>query len=93
MIDMKSKPDTIPLDKTDPEETVVPEDDLYRYLYQPGEKHWNQKRRATDFIWSKNTYRLDRIAQEPGNRVLYYFQDGPDRAIVCEELMHISEDM
>ena len=39
MIDMRSKPDTIPLDKTDPEETVVPEDDLYRYLYQPGEKH------------------------------------------------------
>ena len=93
MIDMKPKPDTISLDKTDPEETVVPEDDLYRYLYQPGEQHGNQKRRATDFIWSKNTYRLDQIAQEPGNRVLYYFQDGPDRAIVCEELMHISEDM
>ena len=93
MIDMKPKPDTIPLDKTDPEETVVPEDDLYRYLYQPGEQHGNQKRRATDFTWSKNTYRLDRIAQEPGNRVFYYFQDEPDRAIACEELMHISEDM
>ena len=41
---------------------------------------------------SKYTYRLDRIVQEPGNRVLYYLQDGPNRAFVCEELMHISED-
>ena len=44
-----------------------------------------------DFIWSKNTYRLDRIVLEPGNRVLGYLQDGPDRAFVREELMHVSE--
>ena len=37
-------------------------------------------------------YRLDRIVQDPGNRVLFYLQDGPDRAFVCEELMHVSED-
>ena len=43
-------------------------------------------------MWSKNTYRLDRIVQKPGNRVLYYLQDGSDRAFVSEELMHISED-
>ena len=96
MIGMKSKDaiklDTVPLDKTYPEETVLPKDGLYRYLYQPGEQHGDQKRRATDFIWSKNTYRLDRIVQEPGNRVLYYLQDGPNRAFVREELMHISED-
>ena len=96
MIGMKPKDaiklDTVPLDKTYPEETVLPEDRLYTYLYQPGEQHGDQKRRATDFIWSKNTYRLDRIVQEPGNRVLYYLQDGPDRAFVREELMHISED-
>ena len=84
------KLDTVPLDKTYPEETALPEDGLYRYLYQPGEQHGDQKRRATDFIWSKNTYWLDRIVQEPGNRVLYYLQDGPNRAFVCEELMHIS---
>ena len=92
MIDMKPKDaiklDIAPLDKTYSE----PEDGLYRYLYQPGEQHGDQKRRETDFIWSKNTYRLDRIVQEPGNRVLYYLQDGPDRAFVREELMHISED-
>ena len=47
---------TVPLDKTYPKETVLTEDGLYRYLYQPGEQHGYQKRRATDFIWSKNMY-------------------------------------
>ena len=47
---------TVPLDKTYPEETVIPKDGLYRYLYQPGEQDGDQKRRATDLIWSKNTY-------------------------------------
>ena len=49
------KLDTILLDKTYPEETVLPEDGLYRYLYQPVEQHGDQKGRTTDFIWSKNT--------------------------------------
>ena len=44
---------TVKLDKTYPEENMVSEDGLYRYLYQPGEQHGYQKRRATDFIWSK----------------------------------------
>ena len=60
MIDMKTKDaiklDTVPLDKTYPEETVLLEDGLYRYLYQPGKQHGDQKRWATDLIWSKNTY-------------------------------------
>ena len=96
MIDMKPKDaiklDTVQLDKTYPEENVLSEDGLYRYLYQPGEQHGDQKRRMTNFIWSKNTYRLDRIAQEPGNPVLYYLQGGPDRALVGEELMRIPDD-
>ena len=95
MIDIRPKDaiklDTIPLDKKYPEETVQPDDDLYRYLYQPGEQHGDKKRWETDFIWSKNTYRLDRIVQEPGNCVLYYLQDGPDRAFMREELMHVSK--
>ena len=57
------KLDTVPLDKKNPEETVLPKDGLYRYLYQPGEQHGDQKRWATDLIWSKNMYRLDRIVQ------------------------------
>ena len=96
MIGMKPKDaiklDTVTLNKTYPEETVLPEDEFYRYLYQPGEQHGDQKRRATDLIWSKNTYRLDQIVQEPGNRVLYYLQDEPDTSFVREESMHISED-
>ena len=86
------KLDNVPLDKTYPEETVLPEDGLYRYLYQPGEQHGDQKRRATYLMWSKNTYRLGGIVQEPGNRVLYYLQDGPNRDFVREELMLVSED-
>ena len=85
--------DTVPLDTKYSEETELPEDGLHRYLYQPGEQHGDQKRRATDLIWSKNTYPLDQIVQDPGNRVLYYLQDEPDRAFVREELMHVSEDI
>ena len=96
MIGMKPKDaiklDTVPLNKTYPEETVLSEDGLYRYLYQPGEQRGDQKRRATDLIWSKNMYRLDRIVQEPDTRVLHCLQDGPNRAFVREELIHISED-
>ena len=96
MIGMRTKDaiklDTIPVDKTYPKETVLPEDGLYSYLYQSGEQHGDQKRWATDLIWSKNTLRLDRIVQGRGTRVLYYLQDGPDKAFVREELMHVSED-
>ena len=38
------KLDIVPLDKTYPKETVLPEDGLYRYLYQHGEQHGDQKR-------------------------------------------------
>ena len=43
MIGMKPKDtiklDTVSLDKKYLEETLLPEDGLYRYLYQPGEQH------------------------------------------------------
>ena len=41
-----------------PEEEVLPEDGLYRYLLQPSEEHDDQQCRATDRIWSKGAYRL-----------------------------------
>ena len=47
------KLNTVPLDKTYPKEIVLPEDGLYRYFYQPKEQHGDQKRQATDLIWSK----------------------------------------
>ena len=41
---------TVLLDKTYPEETALPKDGLYRYLYQSGEQNVDQKRQATDLI-------------------------------------------
>ena len=60
MIGMKPK-DAIVLDRVPlvnqenyPEEDKLPEDGLYRYLLQPSD---DQRRRATDRVWSKKTYR------------------------------------
>ena len=98
MIGMKPK-DAIKLDKVPlvkqeayPPEEVLPEDGLYRYLLQPGEEHDDQRRRATDRIWSKASYRLREIVENPGNQVMYYLLNGPERAFVSEELMLIPED-
>ena len=97
MIKMKPK-DAIKLDHVElkvkeiHEKDVLPEDGLYRYLYQPGELEGGQQRRATDMIWSWNTFRLDKIIQDEGERVLYYLRDGPKRSFVREELMLIPEE-
>ena len=61
-----------------PPEEVLPEDGLYQYLLQPGEEHDDQWCRATDRIWSKASYRLREIAENPGNRVMYYLLDRPE---------------
>ena len=84
MIVMKPK-DEIKLDEVPlinresyPPEEVLPEDGLYRYLFQPGEEHNDQQRRATDRILSKSNYRLREIVENPGNRVMYYLLDGTE---------------
>ena len=84
----------VPLIKQEnyPPEDILPEDGLYRYLLQPGEEHDDQRKRATDRIWSKKTYRLREIVEDSGNRVVYYLKDGPERVFVSEELMLIPED-
>ena len=78
MIGMKPK-DAIKLDEVPlatresyPPEEILPEDGLYRYLLQPGEEHDDQRCRATDRIWSKTSYRLREMAENPGNHVMYY---------------------
>ena len=79
--------------KAYPKEEVAPEDGLYRYLYQPGELEGGQQRRATDMIWSWDAHRLDRVVEDPGQRVLYYLAEGaPKRAFVREQLMLIPEN-
>ena len=65
---------------------------MYQYLLQPGEEHDDQRRRVTDRAWSKGTYRLREIVENPGNHVMYYLKVGPERAFVSEELMLIPED-
>ena len=91
MIGMKPK-DAIKLDKVPlvkqenyPPEEALPEDGLYRYLLQPGEEHDDQRRRATDRIWYKASYRLREIVEDPENRVMYFLLNGPERAFVSEE--------
>ena len=98
MIGMKPK-DAIKLNEVPlvaresyPPEEVLPEDGLYRYLLQPGEEHDDQRQRATDRIWSKETYRSRKIVENPGNHVMYYLADGAERTFVSEELMFIPED-
>ena len=70
----------------------MPEDGWYHYLLQPGEEHDDQCKRATDRIWSEMTYRLSEVASSPGNQVMYYLADGPERAFVKRELMLILID-
>ena len=89
---IKLKEVTLVARESYPPEEVLPEDGLYRYLLQPGEEHDDQRHRATDRIWSKGTYRLREIEENPGNRVMYYLSDGPERTFVSEELMLIPED-
>ena len=74
------------------EEKVLSENGWYRNLYQPDEQHDDQRRRATDNIWSENTYKEDRVIEKAGNYVLYYLQDKPDSTFVREDLMHILQD-
>ena len=98
MIGMKPKDaivlDQVPLVKREayPPEEVLPEDGLYHYLLQPSEEHDDQQQRATDRVWSEGTYRLRKIVEYAGNRVMYYLADGMEKAFVSEELMLIPED-
>ena len=70
----------------------MPEDGLYCYLLQPDEEHDDQQCRATDRVWSKGTYRLREVVENPGNHAIYYLLNGPKRAFVSEELMLIPKD-
>ena len=98
MIDLKPK-DAIKLSKVSlikqenyASEGVLLEYGLYRYLLQHGEEHGDQGKRATDRVWSKQTYRISEIKHESNNRVIYYLEGGPKRSFVREELMLIPED-
>ena len=98
MIGMKSKDSIqlgiVKLDKLEKyPENSLPKNGLYRYLYQHGEQHGDQKRQTIGFIWIKRTYKLYRAVEKPGNPVFYYLQDGPGRAMLSENLMNVLDDI
>ena len=70
------------------EEIQLPYNIKVRYLYQPGELEGGDKRRATDPIWSLETYNIDSVVKTPGDPILYYLSEGaPKRGFVRQELM------
>lgn len=68
------------------EEEILPFGSKVRYLYEDGELEGG-RRRATDPIWSIDTYNINRYRNS--NPVVYYLQDGPERGFVREELMTV----
>ena len=66
MTDMKPedaiKMKEVPLgnQKSYPREERLAGDGLYRFLLLPGEEHGDHRKRASDRLWLKNTYRLKR---------------------------------
>ena len=66
---------------------------MYRYLYKLGEPEDDNRRRATDMIWLWDTFRIDRIVENPGHRVIYHLADGPQKAFVREKLQEVPEDV
>ena len=79
----------VPLVESYPPEDKLSEDGLYHYLLQLGDEHDDQRKRPTDRIWSKVTYRFSKVLSSAGNWVMYYLLDGPERPFVSEELMLI----
>ena len=73
-------------------EQKLPSDVLVRYLYQPGELEGGQRRRATDAVWSLQSYKLARAVTKSGAPVVYYLIDGPLRGFVREELLVVPSD-
>lgn len=57
-----------------------------RYLLQPGELEGSTQR-ATDPVWSFDTYTIGRAVSKPDAPVVYYLHNGPKRGFVSEELM------
>ena len=69
-------------------EIEIPGNVELRFLYAPGELEGGERRRATDPIWSLETYTIDRTVKTAGNPILYYLSEGaPKRAFVKQELM------
>jgi len=70
---------------------LLPPDVKVRYLYQPGELEGGERRRATDPIWSLETYQISQVRGK--NPIIYYLQPpAPKRGFVRQELMVVPHD-
>ena len=74
------------------DEVKLPPGVKVRYLYSPGEGEGDERRRATDPIWSLEIYDLSRSVVSAEQPVLYYLSGGPRRSFVREELQVIPSD-
>ena len=79
-------------------ESLLPPGIKVRYLYQPGELEGGELRRATDPIWSLNTYEIRQVFKSNNNSpIVYYLHDSnssptPKRGFVREELLVVPDD-
>ena len=76
-------------------ESLLPPGIKVRYLYQPGELEGGERRRATDPIWSLDTYEISQFV--PRGPIVYYLHDAtnsraPKRGFVREELLEVPPD-
>ena len=72
------------------DEKMLPTNVNVRYLYQPGELEGGERRRATDPIWSLDTYQIGSIIER--KPIMYYLANGPKRAFVRQELLVVPSD-
>lgn len=75
-------------------EKEIPPASTLRYLYQPGELEGvvykgELRKRATDPIWSVDTYTISKIIKKKKQPTLYYL-NGVNRAFVAQELQIVS---
>ena len=75
------------------DEVRLPPGVKVRFLFASGEDEGGAKRRATDPIWSLETYDLSRSVVQLHQPVLHYLSEGaPKRGFVREELQVVPED-
>ena len=64
-----------------------------RHLYAPGEQEGGNTRRATDPIWSVDTFAIKKSIRKDGEPIVYYLQsERPKRGFVREELQIVPSE-
>ena len=75
------------------EERILPHGVTVRHLYAPGEQEGGNTRRATDPIWSVDTFAIKKSIRKDGEPIVYYLQsERPKRGFVREELQIVPSE-